>query len=97
MKRKSAAEAEAMVEDLRRVARELGYEVREEELLREVGYRARSGACRVGERRVILVDRRLSVEDRIDVLCGALAGADLERVFVSPALRARLAARSAAH
>jgi hypothetical protein len=95
MKRKSAAEAEAMVEDLRRVARELGYEVREEELLREVGYRARSGACRVGERRVILVDRRLSAEDRIDVLCGALAGADLERVFVSPALRARLAARSA--
>jgi hypothetical protein len=90
MKRKEPAEMEGMVEELKRAAAELGFEVREEELLREVGYRARSGVCRVGERSVIVLDRRLAARERIDILCGALAGRDLERVFLSPALRARL-------
>jgi hypothetical protein len=92
MKRKEPAEVEAMLEELRRAASELGLEVREEEILREVGYRARSGVCRVGDRTVVVLDRRLSGRERIDILCGALAGRDFERVFLSPALRARLAA-----
>ena len=91
MKRKTEEPAAAMVEELKRVARELGFEVREEELLRELGYRPRSGVCRVGERQVILLDRRLSAAEHVEVLCSALAGHDLERVFLSPALRARLA------
>jgi hypothetical protein len=90
MKRKEPAEVEGMLEELKRAATELGLEVREEEILREVGYRARSGICRVGERTVVVVDRRLPGPDRIDILCHALAGRDLERVFLSPALRARL-------
>ena len=77
-----------MVEELRTAARTLGFEVREEELLREVGYRARSGACRVNDRNVILLDRRLSPTERLEVLCNALAGRDLDGVFLSPALRA---------
>ena len=76
-----------MVEELMRVARELGFDVREEELLRDVGYRPRSGRCRVGERDVILMDRKLSVPERVEVLCAALADRDLEQVFLSPALR----------
>jgi hypothetical protein len=82
---------ESMVEELKGAARALGLEVREEELLREVGYRVHSGACRVGDRRVILLDRALGPAERVDVLCAALAGYDLEHVFLSPALRARLA------
>ena len=77
-----------MVEELRTAARSLGFEVREEELLREVGYRARSGACRVNDRNVILLDRRLSPLERLEVLRSALVGRDLENVFLSPALRA---------
>ena len=88
MKRAKSSDVEAMIEELRTAARALGFEVREEELLREVGYRARSGACRVNDRNVILVDRRLSPAERLDVLCGALAGRDLDGVFLSPALRA---------
>ncbi len=79
-----------------RVARELGFEVREEELLRDVGYRPRSGSCRVRERDVILLDRKLSEPERIDVLCAALADRDLEHVFLSPALRAMVTRRPAA-
>jgi hypothetical protein len=94
MKAQSKATIEAMVEELKGAARALGFEVREEELLREVGYRARSGACRVGGTRVILLDRRASGDDRLDALCAALAAQDLEGVFLSPALRARLGARA---
>jgi hypothetical protein len=93
VKRKESAAAEATVEELVRVAREIGFEVREEELLRDVGYRPRSGACRVGEQDVILIDRKLSVPERIEVLCAALAERDLEHVFLSPALRAMVGAR----
>jgi hypothetical protein len=90
MKRKSPAAAERMVEELKDAAKALGLEVREEELLREIGYRARSGMCRVGERTVVLLDRNLSADDRLDVLCAALEGRDLEQLFLSPAARARL-------
>jgi hypothetical protein len=85
-----------MVEELVRVARELGFDVREEELLRDVGYRPRSGVCRVGERDVILMDRKLSGPERVEVLCAALADRDLEQVFVSPALRAMIGGRKPA-
>ncbi len=90
------AALEATLQELKSVAQALGFEVREEELLREVGYRPRSGVCRVGSTRVILLDRRASGEERIDALCAVLATQDLERVFLSPALRMRLAPRSAA-
>lgn len=96
MKREHTAAIERMVEELTGAARMLGFEVREEELLREVGYRARSGVCRIGDRRVILLDRALSPADHVEVLCAVLAGQDLESVFLSPALRARLSRRRAA-
>jgi hypothetical protein len=96
MKQKINLALEATLEELKRAAQTLGFEVREEELLREVGYRARSGVCRLGATRVILLDRRASGEDRVEALCAVLADQDLERVFLSPALRMRLAARTAA-
>ena len=83
----------AMVEELMRVAREIGFDVREEELLRDVGYRPRSGVCRVGAQELILLDRKLSGPERVEVLCTALAERDLEQVFVSPALRALIGGR----
>ena len=93
-KQKGNAAAEAMLEELKTAARTLRLDVREEELLRDAGYRPRSGACRVRDARVVLLDRRATVDDRIDALCAALAREDLERVFLSPALRARLGGRA---
>jgi len=96
VKRKESAAVGAMVEELTRVARELGFDVREEELLRDVGYRPRSGVCRVGQRDVILMDRKLSGPERVEVLCAALADRDLEQIFLSPALRALIGGRKPA-
>ncbi len=77
------------------MATQLGFEVREEKLLREVGYHVRSGSCRVGQTQVILLDRALPTNAQIDVLVEELARCRLDDVYVSPAAR-RLLERAAA-
>ena len=87
--------ADELCEELKEVARRLGVQVREEVLLREVGYHVRSGACRVRGADVILLDRNLPATERLQVLIDHLAGRDLETQYLTPALR-RLLERAAA-
>ena len=89
-----AGQQAALLDELKTVAARLGYEVREEKLLREVGYRVRSGACRVRETQVILLDRGLPPAAQIDILVDELAGQPLDDVYLSPAAR-RLLERAA--
>jgi hypothetical protein len=84
----------ALLDELKSVAARLGFEVREERLLREVGYRVRSGSCRVHDTRLILLDRGLPPDAQIDVLVEELAGRPLDDVYLSPAAR-RLLERAA--
>lgn len=78
---------ESLLEELKKVATELGIEVRQETLLREVGYRVRSGSCRVRQARIILLDRALPLTSQIDVLVSELASEPLDDVYVSPDVR----------
>ncbi len=87
---------EALCEELKEVANRLGVQVREETLLREVGYRVRSGGCRVHGEEVIFLDRSLTAAERVQVLLGELAGRDLETLYLSPDLRRLLERRSGA-
>ena len=64
---------EARLQALISAARDKNIEVRMEKLLREVGYRAHSGRCRINGREVILIDRDASISDQIDFLSSALA------------------------
>jgi hypothetical protein len=84
---------EALCEELKEVARRLGVQVREEILLREVGYRVRSGACRVRGAEVIFLDRNLPPAERVQVLLDGLAGRSVETVYLTPALRRLLERR----
>jgi hypothetical protein len=84
---RSAGEQLTLLEELKTAASRFGFEVREEKLLREVGYRVRSGSCRVRETQVILLDRGLPPAAQIDVLVEELAGCALEEVYLSPAAR----------
>ena len=43
--------------ELKGVAEQLGIRVREEKLLREVGYRVRGGGCRVYDQDIVFLDR----------------------------------------
>jgi len=84
---------EALCEELIGLADKLGIRVREEILLREVGYRVRSGLCRVRGQDVVFLDRHLGPAERLEVLLTALEGRDLEMQYVSPALRRLLERR----
>jgi hypothetical protein len=64
---------EARLHELIDAAKRMNIEVRTEKLLREVGYRARSGRCRVNGREVILIDRDAPISDQIEFLSAALA------------------------
>jgi hypothetical protein len=77
----------AILDELKAVAAKLGMKVREEKLLREVGYRVRSGRCRVGDDQVIFLDRNAPAESQIDVLIDELASKEIDQVYLSPATR----------
>lgn len=86
--------SEQLCEELKTLAERLGLKVREEILLREVGYHPRSGTCLVRGEEVLFVDRSLPVGDRVAVLVGELRRRDLQDVYVSPALRRLLEDRN---
>jgi len=64
---------EARLQELIGAAKKKNIEVRTEKLLREVGYRARSGRCRLLGQDVILLDRDAPLGDQVDFLASALA------------------------
>ena len=79
--------SEQLCEELKTLAERVGLKVREEILLREVGYHARSGTCLVRGEEVLFVDRSLPAGDRVAVLICELRRRDLHGVYISPALR----------
>ena len=85
-----------LLEELKAVAVNLGIRVREERLLREVGYRVRSGACRLREADMVLLDRGLPLSAQIEVLADVLAERSVDAVYLSPAARRLLEGRGSA-
>ncbi len=69
------------------MAEQLGIQVREEKLLREVGYRVRGGGCRVRGQEMVFLDRDLPLAERIEVMLDELARRDLDPESLSPSLR----------
>jgi hypothetical protein len=69
------------------LAGRLGVEVRLERLEDGEEFNVRGGLCRLGPRLVAFVDRRLTVAGRNRQLGLALAGQDLNGLFLRPALR----------
>lgn len=82
-----------LLEELKAVALGLGIRVREERLLREVGYRVRSGACRVHQSDLVLLERGLPASTQIEILADVLAERAVDAVYLSPAARRLLEAR----
>src|SRR5580700_1855103 len=76
-----------LVTELEELAQRCGIEVRHEKLLREIGYRARSGSCKVREKNLVILDRALAPPEQVEILAEALRGQDLENLYLSPAAR----------
>lgn len=69
------------------LAESLGIQVRREKLLREVGYHARSGFCRVDGKPVLILDSESPGESRVELLLDVLADRDLADVEISDEAR----------
>ena len=91
---KGGARIASMVEELATAAERVGMKVRRERLLREVGYRARGGACRFREKDLIIIDSAQPPAEQLEVLLDALRARDLETLYLSPAARRLLQTRS---
>ena len=76
-----------LVEELCEAAERFGLVVRREKILREIGYRARGGACRLREKNLVIIDRDMAPAEQLEVLADALRSRDLESLYLSPAAR----------
>jgi len=70
---------ESRLQELIAKAKELNVEVRTERLLREVGYHARSGYCRLKGQRLIIIDREAPLGDQLDFLAAELRKLSFQR------------------
>jgi hypothetical protein len=68
----SKSKMESRLQELINDAKRMNIEVRTEKLLREVGYRARSGRCRVNGQDVVLIDRDAPLSEQVDFLAAEL-------------------------
>jgi hypothetical protein len=60
------------LQELIGAAKQMNIEVRTEKLLREVGYKPRSGRCRINGQEMILIDRDAPLSEQIDFLAAEL-------------------------
>jgi len=80
-------EKEAILSELIQLAENQKIQVRTEKLLREAGYRVRSGRCRVNGRDFIIVDRDQPVTERIDFLLHQLVTDRINPEEISDSLK----------
>ncbi|MGO9450100.1 MAG: hypothetical protein ACLQDV_03480 [Candidatus Binataceae bacterium] len=76
-----------LIDELCEAAERVGLVVRRERILREIGYRARGGACRLREKDLIIIDREQPAAEQLEILAEALRSHDLESLYLSPAAR----------
>jgi len=76
-----------LADELIEAAKRLGLEVRREKLLREVGYRARGGPCRLRDQDLVIIDREMPPADQIEIIAEAMRGRGHEQLYLSPAAR----------
>jgi hypothetical protein len=86
-KQASGGKGVARLQELKRLAGQLGIRVREEKLLREVGYHVRGGGCRVHGQEVVFLDRDQPLSERVEVLIDELTRRGVNDDLLTPALR----------
>jgi len=83
-----------LLDQLKELASGIGADVREERLVREVGYSVRSGPCLLNGQEVVLLDTNAELSDRIEAMLDYLAERDLDRLYIEPELRELIATRA---
>jgi hypothetical protein len=89
-----AMELERLLDELTRAAERAGIAVRFEPFDPNLSdtKNPRGGLCTVHGRRLILIDAKLSLPDRIATIAASLAGVDLDHLYLPPVVRATIGA-----
>jgi hypothetical protein len=72
---------EEIIAELFGLADRLGIKVIEDKLLKKGGY------CRVFELKYLILDKRISIEDKIELLISALKRHNLNDIYLTPKVR----------
>jgi len=70
-----------ILSELTRIACKIGIKIIEDKLLKKGGY------CRVFKNKYIIMDKRISEEDKLNILIKALRKNDLENIYLTPKIR----------
>lgn len=81
---------DSLFQELLATAQKLNIEVRTETLLREVGYRARSGRCRLKGQDLIIIDRDSPLGDQVEFLAAELTKQENALALLPPPFRGQL-------
>ena len=87
MSEHTSSRIERLLDELIDAAEKVGLKVRRERIMREVGYRARGGVCRLRDHDMVIIDRDQAPHEQLEIVAEALKGRDLEAVYLSPAAR----------
>ena len=75
-----------LYQDLKELAEKLDVTVSEQNL-RSTGVKVKSGICKVKGKSIIIMDNRLSFNDKNEILAECLSKLPHENIFMLPALR----------
>ena len=87
MSEQKQSRTQRVLDELIEAAERVGLKVRREKLLREVGYRARGGSCRLRTDDLVIIDRDQPPHEQLEIIAEALKDRDLDGVYLSPAAR----------
>ena len=84
--KKSDLARERLLNQLEELTEGLGVKIRYDKILREGSFFA-GGLCKIKGEDIIIINSNAGLEDKIDILAGALKSFDLSQVYIKPALR----------
>jgi hypothetical protein len=80
---------QAQLEDLKDCANKLSVEIIYRDLT-DIEFSFQSGFCKVNGSQVIILDKKLPIEEKINIILQGFENLDLDSFFISPWIRDRL-------
>lgn len=77
---------EQLYQDIKEIAEKLGVTVLEQNF-RKTGIHVKSGLCKVKGKKLFIMDKHISTEDKIDSLASCLSKINLEDIYIMPYVR----------
>lgn len=84
--KKSRFDEEGLLAQLEELTESLGVKIRYEKIAKEGSFFS-GGLCKIKGQDTIIMNSKISTEEKIDILAQSLGSFDLSQVFIKPALR----------